>query len=74
METEAELGSDNEDNDDRKKIINKDDDDEVEGAELDEDLIELINNAREEGNEEAMMSKFLRDMKEEDQKAFKQAY
>lgn len=38
LEEEAELGSDDEENDDNRKRINRDDEDEYDGDELDEDL------------------------------------
>lgn len=38
LEIEAELGSDDEDNDDIRKKINRDDEDELDGDDLDEDL------------------------------------
>ena len=38
LEIEAELGSDDEENDDIRKKINRDDEDEIDGEDLDEDL------------------------------------
>lgn len=74
MEDEAELGSDNEDNDDIRKAINWNDEDEIDGDDLDQDLKELINNEQVDGEEENALAKFMNDQKDEDRELFKQAY
>ena len=70
MEDEAELGSDNEDNDDHVKQVDDNDDDE----DLNQDLKELINNNREDGDEGNALAKFMADQKELDKELFKTAY
>lgn len=42
LDMEAELGSDDEENDDMRKRINRDDDDEQDGEDLDEDLEDFV--------------------------------
>jgi len=41
---------------------------------LDQDLQELINNEKENGEDENAFSKFMSDMKQDDKEAFKNAY
>jgi hypothetical protein len=69
MDEEAELGSDNEENDDRRKVINEEDEDEEDDEdEMDDDLDGFVvhgadNEEIEEANE-AMHEKHMKDMLE----------
>ena len=67
MDDEAELGSDNEDNDHRRKRINSQDDDENEEG-LDEDLQDfVVYGEKNEGqDDDALREKFYEDMKNDD--------
>jgi len=66
MEDEAELGSDNEDNDDRRKLIKRDEADENEeghDADLEDFVVHENDEDREIGSgDEAMREKFMQDM------------
>ena len=75
IEQEAELGSDNEENDHvRKQIRNSDSEENDDDLELDKDLEELINNEKENGDEENAMHKFMQDLKQQEKEALKQAF
>ena len=74
FEQEAELGSDNEENDHVRKQINRDSEEEQDNDSLDQDLEELINNEKEEGDEKGALQKFFQDIKQDDKDMFKQAY
>ena len=75
IEQEAELGSDNEENDHIRKNINRQDSEENDDDdELDHDLEELINNDKENGDEMNAMNKYYDDLKKQDKEAFKNAY
>ena len=58
LEKEAELGSDNEDNDDNCKEINREDNDELDNSSLDGSLKDFVDEEPEEGDEEAAMLKY----------------
>jgi len=65
MEDEAELGSDNEENDDKRKRINAEDSEENEEG-YDKDLEDFVVHGQGEAEgseEEAMRDRFLEDMK-----------
>ena len=68
FDEEAELGSENEENDDRRRVINKGDKEENEEG-MDEDLADFIVHGDEDvvgEEEEGMMSKFMADMENDD--------
>ena len=74
FEMEAELGSDNEENDDNVKRINKNDDEERESdEEVDEELKEMIDNITtvQEGEGELLWNKFYTDILKQDKENLK---
>ena len=72
IEDEAELGSDNEENDDKVKIVEGEDEHKqaglAQGEDLDAELAELIDNVVEfdDENERAATAKFVRDLEKRD--------
>lgn len=70
FDVEAELGSDDENHDDIKKAIRKDDAEEMDGEDLDQDLKDLIQDEAEESAED-IGEKYFNDMLEQDKEDVK---